>query len=498
MARLLLVDDNPSIHKIAETLLGASYVQLVCVESAEAALALLDAGESFDIALLDTAMPGMDGWELLARLRANPATARIPVAMMAGVLDTVDPARLESAPIQGFLKKPIELRDLPDRVRQLLGTPVSVAQAPPPAAMPEFVPTRDNLPEPPSPYATQPPGTPLPHFGAPVDPADLETLPPGTKLSDLPGTASPDPGDLVTMPPGTKLSDLPGLSPGATTPGLQLDLLLLTPEDLLAEEPVLAAEPALDLEELDLDSLRNLPLEEAAAAPGPAVAEALPTWDELPAPPEATAPPEAFPLDLPEAPLAADGFQVVTGEVLGIPAAPEPDFFPPAESAPFDAAGFAAGPEPMAAPAFPEPGIGAAALEPAGDEAPMAVGLPPSSAHLPPIQTLDLDAGVVPSLDAWPPQAAEPEPFHPLSAALGAGAAAPAAAPVLARSVGQPEPPASLGHGPEADLLQALLDQPALMDALARAVVARLGDQVLREIAWDVMPELAEKLQRRT
>jgi hypothetical protein len=36
------------------------------------------------------------------------------------------------------------------------------------------------------------------------------------------------------------------------------------------------------------------------------------------------------------------------------------------------------------------------------------------------------------------------------------------------------------------------------MDALARAVVARLGDQVLREIAWDVMPELAEKLQRRT
>ncbi len=35
-----------------------------------------------------------------------------------------------------------------------------------------------------------------------------------------------------------------------------------------------------------------------------------------------------------------------------------------------------------------------------------------------------------------------------------------------------------------------------MMDALAKAVVARLGDQALREIAWEVMPELAERLPR--
>ena len=44
-------------------------------------------------------------------------------------------------------------------------------------------------------------------------------------------------------------------------------------------------------------------------------------------------------------------------------------------------------------------------------------------------------------------------------------------------------------------LLQALLADPALMDALAKAVVARLGDEVLRELAWEIMPELAGRLQ---
>jgi hypothetical protein len=45
-------------------------------------------------------------------------------------------------------------------------------------------------------------------------------------------------------------------------------------------------------------------------------------------------------------------------------------------------------------------------------------------------------------------------------------------------------------------LLQALLADPVLVDALVKAVVARMGDQVLREIAWEVMPDLAGRLQR--
>ena len=112
MPRLLLVDDNPSIHRIAESLLANTEVVLVCASSAPEALDLLSRGERFDVALVDTSMPGMDGWGLLERLRALPETARMPIALMAGVLDPIDPARLGRSSIQGFLKKPIDLTTL--------------------------------------------------------------------------------------------------------------------------------------------------------------------------------------------------------------------------------------------------------------------------------------------------------------------------------------------------------------------------------------------------
>ena len=127
MPRLLLVDDNPSIHRIAESLLSPTDVELVCVDSAAEALDRVARGEHFDVALVDTAMPGMDGWTLLERLRAMEATARMPIALMAGVLDPVDPAKLAKASIQGFLTKPIDLRELGDRVKALLAIPVLAA-----------------------------------------------------------------------------------------------------------------------------------------------------------------------------------------------------------------------------------------------------------------------------------------------------------------------------------------------------------------------------------
>ena len=75
MPRLLLVDDNPSIHRIAESLLSGTAVELVCVDSGAEALKRVGAGEHFDVALVDTVMAGMDGWDLVDRFRAMPATA---------------------------------------------------------------------------------------------------------------------------------------------------------------------------------------------------------------------------------------------------------------------------------------------------------------------------------------------------------------------------------------------------------------------------------------
>ena len=223
MPRLLLVDDNPSIHRIAESLLASTDVELICVDSAAEALDRLGRGERFDVALVDTAMPGMDGWTLLARLRAMEETAMMPIALMAGVLDPVDPAKLAKAPIQGFLKKPIELRELGDRVKALLVTPVTVS---------------------PSPFST-----------VPATPARDLVKRAEAALPEL----RPEP---IEPSAGHQAEALPQPEPDE-------DLLVLTAEDLWPEvTPPVVPEPALpapvypdvqlDLEELDLDSLQDL------------------------------------------------------------------------------------------------------------------------------------------------------------------------------------------------------------------------------------------------
>ncbi|MDR1841948.1 MAG: response regulator [Holophagales bacterium] len=126
MSRLLLVDDNPSIHKIAVTLLGSTAIDVYWARSAQEAIGLIIKEKPFDVAMIDTTLPEMDGWELLGRLRGNPKTEKMPIAMMAGVLDDIDHNKVNNAPIQAFLLKPIDLRALPERIQSLMSAPVEV------------------------------------------------------------------------------------------------------------------------------------------------------------------------------------------------------------------------------------------------------------------------------------------------------------------------------------------------------------------------------------
>jgi len=124
MPRLLLVDDNSSIHKIAASLLASTDIELVCAKSAAEALDLIDKEDLFDAALIDTSMSEMNGWELLTRLRAEPKTTNMPIGLMAGILDDIDPMQVEIAPIQAFLRKPMELRNLAESTKALMAAPV--------------------------------------------------------------------------------------------------------------------------------------------------------------------------------------------------------------------------------------------------------------------------------------------------------------------------------------------------------------------------------------
>ncbi|HTB20408.1 MAG TPA: response regulator [Bryobacteraceae bacterium] len=77
--RLLIVDDDPSIHELIVAMLAGTNWQTNSVSGGAEALTSLE-NNSYDILLVDILMPGMDGLELLAKIRArHPDT---PVVMM--------------------------------------------------------------------------------------------------------------------------------------------------------------------------------------------------------------------------------------------------------------------------------------------------------------------------------------------------------------------------------------------------------------------------------
>jgi CheY-like chemotaxis protein len=130
------VDDNPSIQKIVVSLLAPAAMEVSYAASAIEAFGFIAKGAPFDAALIDTSLPEMDGWELLKRLRGDPKTANLPIAMMAGILEDVDPGQVENASIQLFLRKPVDLQSLVDKVYALLSIPAAPKAAAAPLAEP--------------------------------------------------------------------------------------------------------------------------------------------------------------------------------------------------------------------------------------------------------------------------------------------------------------------------------------------------------------------------
>lgn len=478
MPRLLLVDDNPSIHKIAETLLAHSDIDLVCVESAAQALDLVSRGERFDVALIDIAMQPTDGWTLLDQFRVHPATAGLPIALMAGVLDQVDPARLEKAPIQGFLKKPVELRELADRVQDLLkaapASPNPFATLPGTrlADLPEFRPAPAPAPEP----------TPEPEGELALDLSLLEPESPSDVLDLDEGDLWPEPEPKVA-PKGPDVVHAP--RPGTVTEELDADLEITD-------------EPALDLEAFDLESLKTLaPPAEASDEPLPAApvsSEDAPDLDlaDLLASPTLTAPapaPAIHEIPLPEPPSDLD-----LDELLAAPVGEASLMQPlePLESMETEGAdGLLTGLPDLGGDDRPTLDPEALArFDEVPDAAEGSEGQPEPAAPPEPIEP-------EPSLPAAPE-----EPFLDLGPTLTLEPAEEPApqAEALAEPTPQPQPftePPMTGEADAMALVRALTSDPQALEALARAVVARLGEQTLREVAWEILPDLAERMHNR-
>jgi hypothetical protein len=325
------------------------------------------------------------------------------------------------------------------------------------------------------------------------------------------------------------------------------DLLELTEEDLYPEAESMPAvtEESLDLEELDLDGLRNLqeaPVEtEVTPAPFPPLEEhtrptpqsvpepledldAIATLDKLPeAMPPAVTPQEELPAVAPEMELPDLGpTQDELLEISPLSGLPEIEELVTSEQvsdteiplatlleAPREEAVFTPPLPPLeesldwsdesesmlAAVEAPAPDIS----EPVPEELDLLevteldASFEPQTLQLEPVEgpaAVPLPEAVPLSLEAIPLSTEaivesalrETATEEPVVETVTEAMAIPAALPLQA--------------GTSKELLDAMMADPAMMDALAKAVVARLGDQVLREIAWEVIPEVAERLPR--
>ncbi|SIR16817.1 response regulator receiver modulated diguanylate cyclase [Rhizobium sp. RU35A] len=118
-ARILVVDDVPANVTLLEARLIAEYFEVLSASSGPQALDIV-ASTPVDIILLDVMMPGMDGFEVCARLKADPQTAHIPVVMVTALDQPADRVQGLKAGADDFLTKPVNDLQLVSRVKSLV------------------------------------------------------------------------------------------------------------------------------------------------------------------------------------------------------------------------------------------------------------------------------------------------------------------------------------------------------------------------------------------
>jgi len=113
---VLIVDDVPTNLAVATGALK-ELVRTKVATNGEKALKIANGEEKPDLVLLDVMMPGMDGYEVCRRLKANPATARIPIVFVTAKTCQDDREKGLEAGAIDYIHKPFEAPVLIERVQ---------------------------------------------------------------------------------------------------------------------------------------------------------------------------------------------------------------------------------------------------------------------------------------------------------------------------------------------------------------------------------------------
>jgi len=115
--RALIIDDDPDLLRLVRrTLEFTAGWRVVTAGSGTAGIELARSA-TLDVILVDVMMPEMDGYEVCRRLKADPATAAVPIVLLTARRD-LNQARLAETGVAGVVLKPFQPEELARQVRE--------------------------------------------------------------------------------------------------------------------------------------------------------------------------------------------------------------------------------------------------------------------------------------------------------------------------------------------------------------------------------------------
>ena len=122
MSRVLVIDDDPDLGRVVRRVLELEGYEVVLSDDGLRGLAAAQRQRP-DAIVLDLMMPVMDGYQVLAELRAAPRTKDVPVVVLSAVALEETKERVEAAGASAFLTKPFEPANLSRALVSLIGDP---------------------------------------------------------------------------------------------------------------------------------------------------------------------------------------------------------------------------------------------------------------------------------------------------------------------------------------------------------------------------------------
>lgn len=118
--RILVVEDNPLNLKLVRDVLQFAGYDVVEAQSGEEGLRVAQQDPP-DLVLMDLQLPGIDGIETLRRLREGSLGRDVPVVAVTAFAMAEDRERASQAGFDGFVEKPISVRELPGQIEAFFG-----------------------------------------------------------------------------------------------------------------------------------------------------------------------------------------------------------------------------------------------------------------------------------------------------------------------------------------------------------------------------------------